>query len=215
MESEDPNAVWIMQGWLFSYSDFWQEPQIKAILSGAPQGSMIILDLDSTYREQYSRTQGYFGLQPFIFNDLSNFGGGLGLFGRLDNINQRPFEARKFNMIGTGFTPEGLTDSYISTELMSEMSWRQVPVANQTFWIQQYLERRYGIHNQEALQAWSILAKHVLNSKTDHFNQKVLLTLIPNLDRTDFTWYPFSEVVEAFDWMVLAVPELQHEPGFQ
>ena len=94
MESEDSKAVWIMQGWLFLYSDFWEEPQIKAILSGAPQGSMIILDLDSTYQEQYSRTQGYYHLQPFIFNDLTNFGGGLGLFGRWDNINQRPFEAR-------------------------------------------------------------------------------------------------------------------------
>ena len=104
MESEDSKAVWIMQGWLFLYSDFWEEPQIKAILSGAPQGSMIILDLDSTYQEQYSRTQGYYGLQPFIFNDLSNFGGGLGLFGRWDNINQRPFEAR--NITGSEYYPK-------------------------------------------------------------------------------------------------------------
>ena len=92
MTKSDPKAVWVMQAWLF-LSDFWQEPQIRAILSSASLGSMILLDLDSTYREQYSRTKSYFG-QPFIFNDLNNFGGSIGLFGRLDNINQRPFEAR-------------------------------------------------------------------------------------------------------------------------
>ena len=92
MTKSDSKAVWVMQAWLF-LSNFWQEPQIKAILSSTPLGSMILLDLDSTYREQYSRTKSYFG-QPFIFNDLNNFGGSIGLFGRFDNINQRPFEAR-------------------------------------------------------------------------------------------------------------------------
>ena len=81
-----------MQAWLF-LSDFWKEPQIKAILSSAPIGSMILLDLDSTFQEQYTKTQSYFG-QPFIFNDLNNFGGSIGLFGRFDRINNRIFQAR-------------------------------------------------------------------------------------------------------------------------
>ena len=103
MTIQDPEAIWIMQGWMFSYGDFWQQPQIEAILSSVPSGRMIILDLDSTHNEQYTRTKSYYHLQPFIFNDLSNFGGGLGLFGRFDNINRRPFEARNMQnstMIG-------------------------------------------------------------------------------------------------------------------
>ena len=103
MTIQDPEAVWIMQGWMFSYGDFWHQPQIEAILSSVPSGRMIILDLDSTHNEQYTRTKSYYHLQPFIFNDLSNFGGGLGLFGRFENINRRPFEARNMQnstMIG-------------------------------------------------------------------------------------------------------------------
>ena len=103
MTIQDPEAIWIMQGWMFSYGDFWQQPQIEAILSSVPSGRMIILDLDSTHNEQYTRTKSYYHLQPFIFNDLSNFGGGLGLFGRFENINRRPFEARNMQnstMIG-------------------------------------------------------------------------------------------------------------------
>jgi hypothetical protein len=41
MEKEDPEAVWMMQGWLF-LDNFWQPPQIKAILTTVPLGNMII-----------------------------------------------------------------------------------------------------------------------------------------------------------------------------
>ena len=88
---------------------------------------------------------------------------------------------------GTGFTPEGLTDSYITTELMSEMSWRTEPVQNMTVWISQYLSRRYGKFNENALKAWSILSEKVLNSNGDHFNQKVLLVTMPSLHKVPFT----------------------------
>ena len=118
-------------------------------------------------------------------------------------------------MIGTGFTPEGLTDSYITTELMSEMSWRTEPVGNISKWIEHYCKRRYGKTNDDATKAWIQLSENVLNSNSDHFNQKVLMTLTPRLDRTDFTWYPFSDVVTALDYLVKAAPDLQDEPGFQ
>ena len=88
---------------------------------------------------------------------------------------------------GTGFTPEGLTDSYITTELMSEMSWRTEPVQNMTVWISQYLSRRYGRFNENALKAWLILSEKVLNSNGDHFNQKVLLVTMPSLHKVPFT----------------------------
>ena len=88
---------------------------------------------------------------------------------------------------GTGFTPEGLTDSYITTELMSEISWRTEPVENMTVWISQYLSRRYGKFNENALKAWLILSDKVLNSNGDHFNQKVLLVTMPSLHKVPFT----------------------------
>ena len=118
-------------------------------------------------------------------------------------------------MIGTGFTPEGLTDSYITTELMSEMSWRTQPLNNISKWIEDYCTRRYGKTNDNATKAWIQLSKNVLNSKADHFNQKVLMTLTPKLDRTDFTWYPFSDIAFALDYLIEAVPDLEDEPGFQ
>ncbi|MGC9219633.1 MAG: alpha-N-acetylglucosaminidase, partial [Athalassotoga sp.] len=46
MKQVDPDAIWVMQGWLF-YADqqFWQAPQTKALLNAVPNDHMIILDL--------------------------------------------------------------------------------------------------------------------------------------------------------------------------
>ena len=34
MLAGDPNATWLMQGWLFQNTGFWKAPQIKALLQG-------------------------------------------------------------------------------------------------------------------------------------------------------------------------------------
>ena len=62
------------QGWLFLDSDFWGSAQMSALLGSVGRGSMLVLDLDSANREQYTRTSSYYG-QPFIFNMLHTFGG--------------------------------------------------------------------------------------------------------------------------------------------
>lgn len=47
---------------------------------------MIILDLQSELYPQYKRLHSYYG-QPFIWCMLHNFGGTLGLYGSVENIN--------------------------------------------------------------------------------------------------------------------------------
>jgi alpha-N-acetylglucosaminidase len=81
---------------------------------------MLILDLASTNNEQYTRTDSYFG-QPFIYNNLINFGGNYVLYDKVKTINTGVFEARQLpnsTMVGTGFTPEGLGNTYIGTEFL-------------------------------------------------------------------------------------------------
>ena len=138
MSSSDPDAVWIMQGWLFLDDTFWKEEQIKALLQSIPIGKMLVLDLDSPNREQYTRTKSYFG-QPFIFNMIHTFGGQMAMFGRRNSVNQRPFEARNMegsSMVGTGMSMEGIHNSYIMYDLLSEMSWRSEPIDDLDHWFQ-------------------------------------------------------------------------------
>ena len=101
MTSVDPQAVWVMQGWLFK-EPFWTRDRAKALLQSVEVGAMIVLDLDSTYDEHYSELDSYFG-QPFIFNDLNNFGGNVGLFGRIQAINLKVFEARNRCVYGADY----------------------------------------------------------------------------------------------------------------
>ena len=138
LQKTDKKAVWLIQGWLFVDNGFWNEPQMKALLTSVPLGRMLVLDLDSTNREQYSRSKSYFG-QPFIFNMLHDFGGQMALFGRKNVINSRPFEARAIEgstMVGTGFTMEGIHNSYIMYDLMSEISWRTKPIEDLDAWFE-------------------------------------------------------------------------------
>ena len=90
----DKDAVWIIQGWTFQYAFWSKKERVKAFLSSVERGSMIVLDLASTLFDLYKRLDSYFG-QPFIFNDLNNYGGNLGIVGRIGRINQRLLEARK------------------------------------------------------------------------------------------------------------------------
>ncbi|CAF4125837.1 unnamed protein product, partial [Rotaria sordida] len=52
MQTVDPNAVWIMQAWLF-LSSFWTLDRVRSYLSKVPIGRLILLDLYSEALPQY------------------------------------------------------------------------------------------------------------------------------------------------------------------
>ena len=63
----------------------------------------------------------------------------IAMFGRRDSVNTRPSEARAMagsSMVGTGFTMEGIHNSYVMYDLMSEMSWRTEPIGDLYRWFQ-------------------------------------------------------------------------------
>ena len=67
----------------------------------------------------------------------------IAMFGRRDSVNTRPSEARAMagsSMVGTGFTMEGIHNSYVMYDLMSEMSWRTEPVGDLDRWFQVFIK---------------------------------------------------------------------------
>ena len=88
MTASDPDAVWVMQGWLFKNDpDFWTPERSKALLTSVPLGRMLILDLQAELTPQYLLFESFYG-QPFIFCLLHNFGGTLGMYGAIPSIAQ-------------------------------------------------------------------------------------------------------------------------------
>lgn len=90
-----------MQAWLF-LSGFWNPDRVKSYLSEVPpvrqvcflsphahdlvlQEHMILLDLFSEVRPQYTRFESFYG-HFYIWNMLHDFGGNNNLFGSLINV---------------------------------------------------------------------------------------------------------------------------------
>lgn len=86
MATVDPDAVWLLQGWMFVKNPFWSDTLLKAFVTAVPLGRMLVLDLQSENSPQYKRTQSYYG-QPFIWCMLHNFGGTLGMHGSVEVVN--------------------------------------------------------------------------------------------------------------------------------
>lgn len=79
LKAADPNAIWLLQGWLFySSQSFWTNQRIEAYLGSANNSDMLILDLFSESQPQWQRTNSYFG-KPWIWCQLHDYGGNIGL----------------------------------------------------------------------------------------------------------------------------------------
>ncbi|XP_075767301.1 alpha-N-acetylglucosaminidase [Pelodiscus sinensis] len=218
MTGADPDALWLMQGWLFaSQPDFWQPAQVRALLRGVPLGRMLVLDLFAETQPVYQRTESFFG-QPFIWCMLHNFGGNHGLFGTVESVNQGPFDARRFpnsTMVGTGLTPEGIEQNDMVYELMSELGWRQAPVDLRQ-WVADYATRRYGARNAGAAQAWQLLLRSAYNCSglcVDHNHSPLVRR--PSLHMAPQLWYNQSDVYEAWRLLLGAAGELGASPTYR
>ncbi|XP_053309632.1 alpha-N-acetylglucosaminidase [Spea bombifrons] len=217
MADVDPDAIWLMQGWLFVNSpSFWKPAQVRALLHGAPIGRIIVLDLFAETTPAYRTTQSFFG-QPFIWCMLHNFGGNHGLFGKVESINKGPFDAISFQnstMVGTGLTPEGIEQNDMIYELMNEIGWRSEPL-NLTQWISSYADRRYGQKNSNARAAWQMLLSSVYNCTQnwkDHNHSPLVRR--PSLKMNTEICYEQNDLFEAWRLMHAASSTMANSKTF-
>ena len=112
MVAGDAAGVWLMQGWLFLETDFWQPDQIAAYLSpdAVPDDRMIVLDLAAESQPQWPRMRDAGSTKPVIWCTLHNYGGRRDLYGNLSFISTQPIvdlaTLGPGAMVGTGITPE-------------------------------------------------------------------------------------------------------------
>uniref|UniRef100_A0A3B5A2Z6 Alpha-N-acetylglucosaminidase n=2 Tax=Stegastes partitus TaxID=144197 RepID=A0A3B5A2Z6_9TELE len=219
MSAVDPQAIWLMQGWLFfSDSAFWKPPQIQAFLHGVPLGRMIVLDLFAETEPIYSYTNSFYG-QPFIWCMLHNFGGNSGFFGTVESINSGPFKALHFpnsTMVGIGMTPEGIEQNPVIYELMSELAWRKEPV-NLAKWASLYAVRRYGSMQENITAAWRLLFASVYNCTVPHYRNHNHCPLVhrPSFHMNTGLWYDPKDLHRAWKLIMDAAPSLMSKETFR
>jgi alpha-N-acetylglucosaminidase len=220
MADADPEAVWVMQGWLFLHDRaFWNNFRIKAMLNAVDNDKMIILDLFSTAKPVWNSTRTYFG-KPWIYCMLHNWGGKQGMYGRLDKLAKEPADLLQRSdagvLTGIGLTPEGLDTNPVVYDLFFDAVWslKDCPAGfDLDESIDKYQKRRYGVDIPALSEAWSLLKDTLYKCPTlRHGPQGSLFCMRPSFStngsfvRADI-WYDISKVRQAFSLMLNAVEQ--------
>ncbi|XP_017060609.2 alpha-N-acetylglucosaminidase [Drosophila ficusphila] len=200
MRAIDPQAIWLLQGWMFVKNPFWTEDMAKAFLTAVSRGRILVLDLQSEQFPQYELTHSYFG-QPFVWCMLHNFGGTLGMFGSAKLINSGIEAARRMpnsSLVGTGVTPEGIGQNYVMYSLTLERGWSDSPLDLED-WFRHFAYTRYGVKDDRLEKAWLLLKNSVYSF---HGLQKMrgqyVVTRRPSFNQDPFTWYNASDTLDAW-----------------
>jgi alpha-N-acetylglucosaminidase len=160
MHAEDPEAIWVLQGWFLYYqAKFWRDPQTEALLGAVPDDRMLVLDLYGDRHPVWKDRQAFFG-KPWIWNVLYNFGGQVTLNGDLPHIATNVHDAvtspARGRLAGLGMMMEGLGYNPIVPDYVMDLAWRtDAPPIEE--WAHAWLRRRYGVDDPRAWAAWKIL----------------------------------------------------------
>ena len=185
IKAGNPDATWVMQGWMFGYQRYiWDKPSLEALVSKVPDDKMILLDLAADYNKHFWHNgmnwdfyEGFFN-KKWVYSVIPNMGGKTGFTGRLDFYAKGSIEAlnskNKGRLAGFGFAPEGIENNEVIYELLADMGWRDTEI-NLDEWLTNYSESRYGACPDELTQSWNLLRKSCFGTFTDHprFNWQV------------------------------------------
>ena len=164
MKSANPKAVWVIQAW-------GANPRSKMI-ENLPAGDLMVLDLFSESRPQWGdpastwyRKEG-FGQHDWLYCMLLNYGGNVGLHGKMKHVIDEFYKAKASSfsktMKGIGMTMEGSENNPVMYELLCELPWR--PEAfDKDKWLQSYIKARYGQTNVAVEEAWELLSNTIYN----------------------------------------------------
>ncbi len=160
MAAADPDAVWLMQGWLFvNNPEFWKEAQTEALLTALPNDKMLVLDLWCEFKPAWELTKAFYG-KPWIWCIIHNFGNQVTLHGGLpqitQNLDKAVNSAERGDLRGMGLIMEGLDYTPVVYDLMGELFWRP-QCSDLNAWVAAYARRRYGRDNANAAEAWRLL----------------------------------------------------------
>lgn len=147
----NPKSTWVLQAWGGNPRD--------ELLSGLDRSHTLVVDLCAEYWTAWKDRKGFSGF-PWLWSHITNYGGNIGLHGRLDAIAQGPIEASHdvvaaSSMKGIGATPEGIEVNPVVFDLANEMRWRKKSPDVEE-WLKRYAKRRYGLSSQNLEHAWQV-----------------------------------------------------------
>ena len=162
MKAVNPKATWVAQA--------WQACPHNGMIAEIPEGDMVVLDLYSESCPQWGdsasiwyRPQG-FGKHHWLYCMLLNFGGNVGLHGKMRHVIDEFYKARESSfgrsLKGIGLTMEGTENNPVMYELLTELPWRAGRF-DKDEWLRGYLRARYGKLTPGVEKAWMLLSNTI------------------------------------------------------
>jgi alpha-N-acetylglucosaminidase len=148
-----PDAVWVMQGWLFGADQaFWTPEAIAAYFSQVPDERLMVLDIGNDRYSDIWRKAEAFGGKRWVYGYIHDYGasnpvyGDLGYYRRdLAALAASPDTGR---LAGFGMFPEGLQGNAIVYEAAYDLAW-SAGGPSLPAWLATYAKARYGRTTRE------------------------------------------------------------------
>ncbi|MBR1712174.1 MAG: alpha-N-acetylglucosaminidase [Alloprevotella sp.] len=225
----EPGAVWVCQ--------HWQDNPTPIVTHSVPRGRLLILDLHGDNRGDTvcggHSTAADGAPHRWVWGQVSNFGGNVGLFGRMDRLISCFYKARagagKNGLAGIGALPEGIGNNEVLYDLLYALPWTEVGEYSREGWLRDYIYIRYGVRRGtrawRALEAaWQRLGRGIYNCPNDGqqgTTESVFLmrpSLVPGTVSSwaGSTWYwDFADVRAALGGMLSVADGLRGCDNFR
>lgn len=222
ISAANPDAVWVMQGWMFGYMrQIWDYETLAALVSKVPDDKMLILDLAVDYNKCFWKIdynwefyKGFFN-KEWVYSVIPNMGGKNALSGIPEFYANGRFAAlnspNRGNLAGFGMAPEGIENNEVLYELIADAGWADKPI-NVEDWYKKYTKNRYGKTDAKLDSYWNGLQKSVYSTLVDNprynwqYRPGTMYTGNVNINDDFYT------AVEAF---AAAAPEYANSPLYQ
>lgn len=226
MKRNNPKAVWVVQAW-------GANPR-PAMMKSIPGKDMLVLDLYSESRPQwgdpdyqYGRKNGFDG-HDWLYCMLLNFGGNVGLHGKMRHVIDEFYKARESGfsttMRGVGLTMEGIENNAVMYELTCELPWRAERFEKDD-WLADYVKARYGKTSGNVAAAWTLLSNTIYNcpdASTQQGTHESILCARPSLHAYQVSswsemsdYYQPMDVIRAAGMMVAAADSFRGNNNFE
>ena len=226
MKQANPRAAWVVQAWVAN-----PRPQM---IRNLPAGDMVVLDLFSESRPQWGdpasswyRKEG-FGQHDWLFCMLLNYGGNVGLHGKMAHLIEEFYKAKDSSfgktLKGVGMTMEGIENNPVMYELLCELPWREQRFSKDE-WLEGYLKARYGKSDSQVSQAWMLLSNTIYNcpaASTQQGTHESILCARPSWKAYQVSswsemsdYYDPADVIRAAGMMVEAAERFRGNNNFE
>ena len=226
MKQANSRAAWVVQAWGAN-----PRPQM---IRNLPAGDMVVLDLFSESRPQWGdpasswyRKEG-FGQHDWLFCMLLNYGGNVGLHGKMAHLIEEFYKAKDSSfgktLKGVGMTMEGIENNPVMYELLCELPWREQRFSKDE-WLEGYLKARYGKSDSQVSQAWMLLSNTIYNcpaASTQQGTHESILCARPSWKAYQVSswsemsdYYDPADVIRAAGMMVDAAERFRGNNNFE